>query len=191
MRPTYITLFVFVLILFLYVFQVRLNNSFSVASQHSADPGLLASTSSNLPVNNIYSSGLEPQLIVYNRIPKTGGTALVHLIYHLYKQNNVSITLLNISQNGFYLNSFNRMLLVRNISNRLYLRPLMLHGHFAYFNFLQFGSHLKIVYVNMIRDPLERLLGDVCLIHRTKCKPSMIACKLEGWIVIQTTCGFK
>ncbi|KAF5401510.1 Heparin sulfate O-sulfotransferase [Paragonimus heterotremus] len=159
MRPTYITLFVFTLIFFLYFLQIRLNNSFWVTSQHPADPGRFASVSSNLPMTSIYSSGFEPQLIVYNRIPKTGGTALVHLIYHLHKQNNVAITLLNISQNGFYLNLFNRMLLVRNISNRQHLRPLMLHGHFAYFNFPQFGSHIKPVYMNMIRDPLERLVS--------------------------------
>ncbi|TGZ62915.1 hypothetical protein CRM22_007170 [Opisthorchis felineus] len=111
------------------------------------------------PTQSISGSKHNINLVVYNRVPKTGGTSLVHLIYHLCKRNNVGITMVNISWNGVYLNRFNQLQLVHNMSNRRYARPLLLHGHFVFLNFAQFGSTLQPIYLNMIRDPLERLVS--------------------------------
>lgn len=98
------------------------------------------------------------QLVIYNRIPKTGSTSLVNLVYHLWKQNSVRIALLNVSHNGLFLNRMNQLHLVWNLTERVIgQQPLLLHGHFVYLNFVQFGSPIRPIYVNMIRDPLERL----------------------------------
>ncbi|OON24041.1 heparan sulfate 2-O-sulfotransferase [Opisthorchis viverrini] len=111
------------------------------------------------PTQSIPVSKHNINLVVYNRVPKTGGTSLVHLIYHLCKRNNVGITMVNISWNGVYLNRFNQLQLVHNMSNRRYARPLLLHGHFVFLDFAQLGSTLQPTYLNMIRDPLERLVS--------------------------------
>lgn len=98
------------------------------------------------------------QLVIYNRIPKTGSTSLVNLVYHLWKQNSVRIALLNVSHNGLFLNRMNQLHLVWNLTERVIgQQPLLLHGHFVYLSFDQFGSPIRPIYVNMIRDPLERL----------------------------------
>ncbi|THD21742.1 Heparin sulfate O-sulfotransferase [Fasciola hepatica] len=98
------------------------------------------------------------QLVIYNRIPKTGSTSLVNLVYHLWKQNSVRIALLNVSHNGLFLNRMNQLYLVWNLTERVSAQqPLFLHGHFVYLNFAQFGSPIRPIYLNMIRDPLERL----------------------------------
>ncbi|CAL8089562.1 unnamed protein product [Calicophoron daubneyi] len=50
-------------------------------------------------------------------------------------------------------------ILVQNMTHWIRKGPFMLHGHFAYINFPQFGSEFHPIYINMIRDPLDRLVS--------------------------------
>ncbi|VDP83677.1 unnamed protein product [Echinostoma caproni] len=128
--------------------------------------GLFSARTADLPPSlispshgfNEFSPSAYDQLVIYNRIPKTGSTSLVNLVYHLWKRNSVRVALLNVSHNGLFLNRMNQLYLVWNMTERVSAQqPLLLHGHFAYLNFAQFGSSLRPIYLNMVRDPLERL----------------------------------
>ncbi|CAH8512674.1 unnamed protein product [Dicrocoelium dendriticum] len=123
-------------------------------------PSPFANENGSYPMEPILlSAHADAKLLIYNRIPKTGGTSIVHLVYQLYQANKVAVAFLNITHDRHSLTLSNRLLLVRDLSARDYSRPLLLHGHFRYLNFKQCGSVVQPLYINMIRDPLDRLVS--------------------------------
>ncbi|CAH8291120.1 unnamed protein product [Schistosoma turkestanicum] len=114
--------------------------------------------------NNTYGTNdhikLYP-LVVYNRIPKTGSTSLINLVYQLIEKNHshTHVIHLNISSNKHYLNRINELYLIDNLTHWTSMHPLMIHGHFAFINFIKYGSLLNPIYINMIRNPLDRLVS--------------------------------
>ncbi|CAH8661089.1 unnamed protein product [Heterobilharzia americana] len=100
-------------------------------------------------------------VVIYNRIPKTGSTSLVNLVYQLIEEKRLytHVLHLNISTNRHYLNRRNELNLVNNLTHWTSMHPLMIHGHFAYINFKKYGSSLNPIYINMIRNPLDRLVS--------------------------------
>ncbi|CAH8638773.1 unnamed protein product [Heterobilharzia americana] len=108
------------------------------------------------------ADGLKPfPVVIYNRIPKTGSTSLVNLVYQLIEEKRLytHVLHLNISTNRHYLNRRNELNLVNNLTHWTSMHPLMIHGHFAYINFKKYGSSLNPIYINMIRNPLDRLVS--------------------------------
>ncbi len=100
-------------------------------------------------------------VIIYNRIPKTGSTSFMHLPYELYDRNKFNVLLLNIS-NPHFMTLNDRVYFSKNITSWSEKWPAIYHGHFAYFDVEQFGakgSPANFVYINVIREPLERLVS--------------------------------
>nr|CAH8874898.1 unnamed protein product [Trichobilharzia regenti] len=100
-------------------------------------------------------------VVIYNRIPKTGSTSLVNLVYRLIavKRIHTHVLHVNISTNRHYINRLSELYLIDNLTHWKSMYPLMIHGHFAYINFEKYGTSFIPVYINMIRNPLDRLVS--------------------------------
>ena len=96
-------------------------------------------------------------VIIYNRVPKTGSTSFMKIVYDLHKINQFSAVYVNVS--GKTMNLATEASFVQNVSQWKSIRPVIYHGHFRHLNFAKFGSSLSPIYVNIIRDPLERLVS--------------------------------
>lgn len=97
-------------------------------------------------------------IVIYNRIPKTGSTSFMHLPYELCEQNHFNVLLLNIS-NPHSMTFSDRIYFAQNVSHWHEKMPAIYHGHFAFFDVENMGIHTgnaKFIYINVIRQPMER-----------------------------------
>jgi len=107
-----------------------------------------------------YRAGGEPQLIVYNRIPKTASTTFMHLPYELCEKNGFNVLLLNISRPQHFLTFADQAFFARNVTGWKEKLPAMYHGHFAYIDFENLGvATPRPVWINLVRRPLDRLVS--------------------------------
>eukprot|EP00095_Tigriopus_kingsejongensis_P001647 maker-scaffold801_size95070-snap-gene-0.18 protein:Tk01647 transcript:maker-scaffold801_size95070-snap-gene-0.18-mRNA-1 annotation:"heparin sulfate o-sulfotransferase-like" len=105
------------------------------------------------------AGGLEP-LLIYNRIPKTASTTLMHLPYELCQPLGYHVLLLNITRPPHLLTLQDRVFFARNITQWRAKRPALYHGHFGFIDFDLMGlSGPAPIYINMIRRPLDRLVS--------------------------------
>nr|CUU98850.1 hypothetical transcript [Hymenolepis microstoma] len=58
-----------------------------------------------------------------------------------------------------FLNSLVHKTFTNEISSISHYSKLLVHGHFYHLNFNQFGLGRDLVYINILRDPLERLVS--------------------------------
>lgn len=99
----------------------------------------------------------EDLVVIYNRVPKTGSTSFMKIVYDLHKINQFSAVYVNVS--GKIMNLATEVSFVQNVTRWKSIRPAIFHGHFRHLNFAKFGSSLSPVYINIIRDPLQRLVS--------------------------------
>ena len=114
----------------------------------------------NLPlrIKTQFYSVLEDDntVLIYNRIPKTGSTSFMHLPYQLCDQNGFHVLLLNISH-PHAMTFSDRVYFAKNLTH--WKMPAIYHGHFAYFDVHNMGIHTgqtKVIYINIVRQPLDR-----------------------------------
>jgi len=98
------------------------------------------------------------QVVIYNRVPKTGSTSFVGLAYDLCSKNKFNVLHMNISKNSHIMSLPDQGRLVWNISGWSEKKPAFYHGHVSYLDFAKFGSHSPL-YINIIRQPLDRLVS--------------------------------
>jgi len=116
-------------------------------------------------------------VLIYNRIPKTGSTSFMNVAYELYKLNNFRVVGLHVSHFKHQLTTGDQRSLSQNMSQWSDL-PSLYHGHFAYFDPKRVGADLTPLYINMVRNPLERLVshyyflryGDDVLVKKVRAK---------------------
>uniref|UniRef100_A0A182W6Y7 Heparan sulfate 2-O-sulfotransferase 1 n=1 Tax=Anopheles minimus TaxID=112268 RepID=A0A182W6Y7_9DIPT len=101
----------------------------------------------------------EQLVIIYNRVPKTGSTSFVNLTYDLCKKNAFHVLHINITANMHVLSLPNQLKFVRNITAWDSMKPAFYHGHMAFLDFSKFGMASKPLYINLIRQPLDRLVS--------------------------------
>lgn len=88
----------------------------------------------------------DPQIIVYNRIPKTGSTTMVALLNKLALRNNFHV----IFPRPFYSHSAVRKAIADAISSG---QQIMICNHF---NFPEIKYGTKLAYINILRSPVNR-----------------------------------
>ncbi|RWS26085.1 uronyl 2-sulfotransferase-like isoform X1 [Leptotrombidium deliense] len=118
------------------------NNEFAFASKKNKHT---ANNDENC-INRLY----------YNRVPKCGSSTLVHLMQTLSKLNGF---------NHFHSHIYDRRLLnyseqkevVKNVTQQA-LRSSF-DRHVFYINFEDFNATKSPIYINLIRDPVERIIS--------------------------------
>ncbi|MFH4973725.1 hypothetical protein AB6A40_000434 [Gnathostoma spinigerum] len=98
-------------------------------------------------------------IVIYNRIPKTGSTTLTNAVmYDLCRRNGFSVIHLNMTSNRYMINLADQQRFISNITAWKTHLPAVYHGHVAFVDFTRFG-YPNPVYINVVREPLERLLS--------------------------------
>uniref|UniRef100_A0A1I7ZSQ4 Heparan sulfate 2-O-sulfotransferase n=1 Tax=Steinernema glaseri TaxID=37863 RepID=A0A1I7ZSQ4_9BILA len=104
--------------------------------------------------------GYNPRkVIIYNRVPKTGSTTFTNAVaYDLCKKNGFHSIHLNMTKNRYAMNVIDQRSFVDNVTSWTEVIPAFYHGHVAFVDFTKFG-YQNPIYVNMVREPLDRLLS--------------------------------
>ncbi|XP_013420047.1 heparan sulfate 2-O-sulfotransferase 1 [Lingula anatina] len=98
-------------------------------------------------------------VVIYNRVPKTGSTSFAGVAYSLCSRNKYHVLHLNVSKNSHTMSLADQLRFVKNITRWNSMKPALYHGHLAYLEFGRFGIRDRPVYINIIRDPLDRLIS--------------------------------
>ncbi len=101
-----------------------------------------------------YDDGL---VVIYNRVPKTGSTSFMNVVYQLASKNKFKALYVNVTAPKRIMNLATQVMFVKNVTEWNEMRPAFYHGHLQYLNFAQYGSQLRPIYINVIRDPIERM----------------------------------
>ncbi|KAM7542993.1 hypothetical protein Aperf_G00000018738 [Anoplocephala perfoliata] len=110
-----------------------------------------------IPSTSFYSR--ENKIVVFNRIPKTGSTSVVRIFESLSDRNNFHVYRLAIFNPLQFLSPLGHKAFINEISSISRYTNLLVHGHFYYLNFDRFGIGDNHVYINILRDPLDRLVS--------------------------------
>ncbi|XP_012262589.2 heparin sulfate O-sulfotransferase [Athalia rosae] len=101
----------------------------------------------------------EDVVVIYNRVPKTGSTSFVGIVYDLCKQNKYHSLHINVTNNMHTLTLLNQVKFVNNITRWDAMKPAFYHGHIAFLNFAKFGVQRAPLYINLLRKPLDRFVS--------------------------------
>lgn len=102
---------------------------------------------------------VEDLIVIYNRVPKTASTSFANIAYDLCATNKFHVLHINVTKNYHVLSISDQMRFVQNITAWSAFKPAFYHGHVAYLEFSRFGIDVRPVYINLIREPLERLVS--------------------------------
>ncbi|XP_008548120.1 heparin sulfate O-sulfotransferase [Microplitis demolitor] len=101
----------------------------------------------------------EDTIIIYNRVPKTGSTSFVGVVYDLCKKNKFHTLHINITNNMHTFTLYNQIQFVNNITRWNIMKPAFYHGHMAFLKFNKFGVKQVPLYLNLLRKPLDRFIS--------------------------------
>ena len=101
----------------------------------------------------------DDMIIFYNRVPKTGSTTFMGIIYSLCNHNAFHALHLNVTKNVHVLMLPDQLHFARNITQWKRKQPAVYHGHLAYLDFGRLGISKAPFYINIVRKPLDRLVS--------------------------------
>ncbi|VDP43230.1 unnamed protein product [Soboliphyme baturini] len=107
------------------------------AAELTADDGKDRSSGGSSSKLMLPSAEMNPEniIIIYNRIPKTGSTSFMGLLYDVCVRNNFHVIHLNTSRNTHVMSLSDQLIFGQNFSNWVTRKPAVYHGHIAYIDF--------------------------------------------------------
>uniref|UniRef100_A0A671LKY1 Heparan sulfate 2-O-sulfotransferase 1 n=1 Tax=Sinocyclocheilus anshuiensis TaxID=1608454 RepID=A0A671LKY1_9TELE len=88
-------------------------------------------------------------VVIYNRVPKTASTSFTNIAYDLCNKNHYHVLHINTTKNNPVMSLQDQVSFVS-----------LVHVHYYHAGRIQiFGVKKKPVYINVIRDPIERLVS--------------------------------
>ncbi|XP_032814886.1 heparan sulfate 2-O-sulfotransferase 1 [Petromyzon marinus] len=105
------------------------------------------------------TGGPDDLIVLYNRVPKTGSTSFTNIAYDLCARNKYHVLHINTSRNNPVMSLQDQARFVKNVTVWKEMKPGFYHGHLAFVDFSKFGAYRKPIYVNVVRDPIERLVS--------------------------------
>lgn len=128
----------------------------SLDKNTNKNPSLIKTSQTSMIADPLTDSAV----IFYNRVPKTGSTSFVGIVYEVCRDLGYHVIHVNTSRNSHVLSLLDQERFVSNISHWKDRRPALFHGHISFIDFSKFGSSaVKPIYINMLRDPIERLVS--------------------------------
>ncbi|KAK7502530.1 hypothetical protein BaRGS_00006105, partial [Batillaria attramentaria] len=103
--------------------------------------------------------GADDLIVIYNRVPKTGSTSFAGIVYDLCKTNKFHVVHINMTKNAKTLALSDQMRFIHNITTWSEKKPAFYHGHLSFIDFNKFGVQKTPIYINVVRDPLDRLVS--------------------------------
>ncbi|XP_067845980.1 heparan sulfate 2-O-sulfotransferase 1 isoform X3 [Heptranchias perlo] len=103
--------------------------------------------------------GVDDIIILYNRVPKTASTSFTNIAYDLCAKNKYHVLHINTTKNNPVMSLQDQARFVKNVTTWKEMKPGFYHGHVAYLDFTKYGVKKKPIYLNVIRDPIERLVS--------------------------------
>lgn len=98
-------------------------------------------------------------VIIYNRVPKTASTSFTNIAYDLCGKNHYHVLHINTTKNNPVMSIQDQVRFVKNVTEWREMKPAFYHGHVSFLDFTKFGVKKKPIYINVIRDPIERLVS--------------------------------
>ncbi|XP_030259663.1 heparan sulfate 2-O-sulfotransferase 1 [Sparus aurata] len=98
-------------------------------------------------------------VIIYNRVPKTASTSFTNIAYDLCGKNHYHVLHINTTKNNPVMSIQDQVRFVKNVTEWREMKPAFYHGHVSFLDFTKFGVKRKPIYINVIRDPIERLVS--------------------------------
>ncbi|KAM9796501.1 heparan sulfate 2-O-sulfotransferase 1-like [Syngnathus typhle] len=102
---------------------------------------------------------VEDVVIIYNRVPKTASTSFTNIAYDLCTKNHFHVLHINTTKNNPVMSLQDQMRFVHNVTSWRGMKPGFYHGHVAYLDFSKYSVKGKPLYINVVRDPIERLVS--------------------------------
>ncbi|KAI3375129.1 hypothetical protein L3Q82_021646 [Scortum barcoo] len=96
---------------------------------------------------------------IYNRVPKTASTSFTNIAYDLCGKNHYHVLHINTTKNNPVMSIQDQVRFVKNVTEWREMKPAFYHGHVSFLDFTKFGVKRKPIYINVIRDPIERLVS--------------------------------
>ncbi|KAG7277385.1 hypothetical protein CRUP_033340 [Coryphaenoides rupestris] len=126
----------------------------------------------------------EDVVIIYNRVPKTASTSFTNIAYDLCGKNRYHVLHINTTKNNPVMSIQDQVRFVKNVTEWREMKPAFYHGHVSFLDFTKFGVKKKPIYINVVRDPIERLTFDECVsAGGSDCAPEKL------WLQIPFFCG--
>lgn len=92
-------------------------------------------------------------------VPKTGSTSFVGFAYDLCSKNNFKVLHVNITKNMHTMSISDQLRFAWNLTEWSFNKPTFYHGHVAYLDFNKFGVSSIPMLINIIRQPLDRMIS--------------------------------
>ncbi|KAA8578661.1 hypothetical protein FQN60_002560, partial [Etheostoma spectabile] len=108
------------------------------------------------------SEGQDDIVIIYNRVPKTASTSFTHIAYDCAGRTTTT-SCTSHHQEHPVMSIQDQVRFVKNVTEWREMKPAFYHGHVSFLDFTKFGVKRKPIYINVIRDPIERLTFDECV----------------------------
>ncbi|XP_070177405.1 heparan sulfate 2-O-sulfotransferase 1-like [Littorina saxatilis] len=103
--------------------------------------------------------GDDDSVVIYNRVPKTGSTTLAGIMYSLCNTNKYFVIHIGMFHSAKTISLSDQMRFLHNITTWQEKKPALYHGHIAFIDYSKFGVKRKPIFINMVRDPLARLIS--------------------------------